>query len=93
LGKWRIEPSHANTWTFTDDGKITITHPDPSAPPAKGAYSWVSDNTIDIKAADERSDSEKFEEQCVIQSIDESKLVIMKPGQPKSSITFTRVGN
>jgi len=91
-GQWQIEPSHANIWTFNGDGTITMTNPDTTAPPAKGTYSWVSDDTIEIKAADEGPDAEKFEERVVIRSIDESLLVIEKPGQPKSRAAFTRMG-
>jgi hypothetical protein len=90
LGSWQIQPSRANTWTFNADGTITITHPD-NGTPAKGVYAWVSNDTVEIKAADEGPGTDKFEERVAIKSIDESTLVIQKPGQPESEVSFKRV--
>lgn len=91
LGKWQIEPSHANRWEFFADGTITISHPAEEDPPAKGTYTWVSGDTIEIKAKDKFFGG--FEERLVIKSIDNSIVIFESaPGRPhKPPLTFTRI--
>ncbi|MEN6493061.1 MAG: hypothetical protein ABFD16_02105 [Thermoguttaceae bacterium] len=91
LGTWQIEPSHANRWEFSADGTIIISHPVEEDPPAKGTYTWISNDTIEIKTKDKFFGD--FEERLVIKSIDNAIVIFESApgGKGKSPLTFTRI--
>jgi hypothetical protein len=91
LGTWQIEPSHANRWEFSADGTIMISHPVEEDPPAKGTYTWISSDTIEIKTKDKFFGD--FEERLVIKSIDNAIVIFesVSGGKGKSPLTFTRI--
>jgi proline iminopeptidase len=91
VGKWRIEPSHANTWEIRADGVIEITPFPNNRLPLKGVYSWTSNDTLKLVVVVNADD--KREQQFVVKSIDDSMLVIAMSKDPKAAtITFSRMG-